>query len=158
MRCWAGSQEALVLLQHSQRPARQGGGAFPTAPRSPPTLCFIHLGHEAFWESSVCVRPKAARSTKQLHSHIGLLGISEISTRIYWLRQQHSPPLHRRSCIANTTQNLSSTSPDPEVPPGCPDPLGAGSGRRALQLRQEGQQFLTFVQIKAQIHLTAVVS
>lgn len=97
-----------------------GWGALPTAPRSPPTLCFICLGHKAFWESSVCVRPKAAWSTKQLHSHIGLLGTSEISTRMYWLRQQHSPPLHRCSCVANTTQNLNSTSPDPKVPPKLP--------------------------------------
>lgn len=36
--------------------------------------------------------------------------------------------------------------------------MGAGWGRRALQLRREGQQILTFVQIKAQINLTAVVS
>lgn len=130
MRCWAESQEGLVLLQHGQRPARQGGGAIPTTPRSPPTLCFIHLGHEAFWESTVCVRPKAARSMKQLHCHIGFLGISEVSTRIYGLRQQHSPLLHFHSCMANTTQNISSTSPDPKVPPSCTNPPGAGSGKK----------------------------
>lgn len=119
MRCWAGSQEGLVLLQHSQRPSRQGEGALPTTPSSPPTLCFIHLGHAAFWQSRVC-EPKG--SMEQLHSHIRLLGISEISTRIYWLRQQHSPPLHRSSCMANTTQNLSSTPQTPKSPQAAPTP------------------------------------
>lgn len=131
-------------------------GNFPAAPRSPSTLCFICLEHGAFWESSVCARPHAGQSAKQLRSHIRLLGTSEISTKINWLRQQRSPPFFiAAGRVANATQNLRSTFPDPKVPPSL---TGAGSGRRALQLRQEGQQILTFVQIKARIHLTAVVS
>lgn len=157
MRCWAGSQEGLVLLQHRQGPSRQGEGALPTTPCSPPTLCFIHLGHAAFWESRVC-EPKG--STEH-----------EAATLSFWaFRHQWNI---NKNILTQTAALPSSPSllmhgkhnpkpqqhpPDPKIPPSCPDPPGAGSGKRALQLHQEGQRLLTLVQIKDHIHLTAAVS